>query len=134
MTAAIKQINAPPLPAKIAAAWVDFLPKERALAEALRTEIFEVAADTPGVGRLTEALRWGQAAYLTEETGAGTTLRLARPKAGGVGLYVHCQSQVIAHVRLVHDEGLTWDGTRGLLLFRLLLLLRLFFAGCEIKK
>ena len=104
------------IPTRIRDAWSGYTPAEAALAARLRATIFAVAAETPEVGGLTEALRWGQAAYLTEETGSGTTLRIARASAGRVGLYVHCQSRVVDEVRMVHDRALTWDGTRGLLL------------------
>ena len=43
---------------------------------ALRQMIFDVAKTTPGVGKLEEALRWGQPSYITPETGSGSTIRI----------------------------------------------------------
>lgn len=61
----------------------------------LRTLIFEVAANLPEIGRIHETLRWGQPAYVTSKR-AGASLRIAVPKTGGVALYTHCQTSLIA--------------------------------------
>ena len=42
----------------------------------LRELIFDVAAETDGVGELQETLKWGQPAYLTTETKSGSTIRI----------------------------------------------------------
>ena len=42
---------------------------QRAQLMALRDAVFDVAAGTPGVGRLEETLKWGQPSYLTTESG-----------------------------------------------------------------
>ena len=47
-------------------------------APALRALIFGVARKLPEADRVEECLKWGQPAYLTAETGAGSTLRLER--------------------------------------------------------
>lgn len=62
---------------------------------AIRALIFETAKATNGVGRLEEALRWGQPAYLTTLSRSGSTLRLGSPMSGKVALYVHCQTTLI---------------------------------------
>jgi hypothetical protein len=57
----------------------------------LRALMFETAAKTEGVGRLTETLKWGQPSYLTAETGSGSTVRIDRLKKGsGYAIYFHC--------------------------------------------
>lgn len=40
----------------------------------LRDLIYEVARATEGVGDLTETLKWGEPAYLTEKSKSGTTI------------------------------------------------------------
>lgn len=82
---------------------------------ALREMIFEVAAETPEAGRLSEELRWRQPSYLTLETKAGTALRLGCPKAGGFGLFVHCQTSLIEDFRPLAPAGARFDGTRAVL-------------------
>ena len=63
---------------------------------ALRRLILETAADLPDVGRVEEALKWGQASFLTPETKSGSTLRIGCPKSGGFALYAHCQTTIIS--------------------------------------
>ena len=61
----------------------------------LRALIFEVADDLPAIGRIEEALRWGQPAYLTPDAKAGSTIWLGVPKSGAFALFVHCQTRLI---------------------------------------
>ena len=86
--------------------------KARAGCLGLRALIFEVTEATPGVGALREELRWGQPAYLSAR---GTTIRLGVPKAGGYGLFVHCQTTLIGEFRVVAPQGTRFDGNRGVL-------------------
>ncbi len=81
----------------------------------LRALIFEVAGGLPAVGPLHEALRWGQPAYLTAATGAGTTLRLGVPKAGGFALYAHCRTTVIATFADRFADDFSYEGNRAVL-------------------
>ena len=55
---------APPAPSDIAAALDAFPPAARERLADLRALIFDTAAATPGVGALTETLKWGEPAYL----------------------------------------------------------------------
>ena len=81
----------------------------------LRRLIFETAAETPGVGALEETLKWGQPAYLTPETGSGSTIRLGRPKQGGLALYTHCQSRLLPDFRDLFPEDFVYEGNRAVL-------------------
>ena len=81
----------------------------------LRQMIFDEAARLPAAGPLTEALRWGQPAYLTLATGAGSTLRLGVPRSGGFALYAHCQTSLIADLALVAGQRLRYEGNRAVL-------------------
>jgi hypothetical protein len=82
---------------------------------ALRNMIFAVASDTRGVGKLHETLKWGQPAYLTPETRAGSTLRLGVPKSGGYAIFVHCQTTIIADFRAIVADDFCYEGTRAVL-------------------
>jgi hypothetical protein len=42
----------------------------------LRRLIFEVAAETAGLGEIEETLKWGQPSYLTTQSGSGSTIRI----------------------------------------------------------
>jgi hypothetical protein len=82
---------------------------------ALRRLIFRTAAETPGVGRLQETLKWNQPAYLTPETGAGSTLRLGVPKQGGFALYAHCRTSIIPEFREAFPDDFRYEGNRAVL-------------------
>jgi len=61
---------------------------------ALRRLILDTAKTTKGVGRIEEALKWGQPSYLTPETGSGSTIRIDRVKSADnqVAMFFHCQT------------------------------------------
>lgn len=79
----------------------------------LRTLIFDIAAETEGVGPLQECLKWGQPAYLTPKTKSGTTIRLGLPKQGGFALYTHCQTTVMAEMRDLFPDDFSFEGNRA---------------------
>lgn len=81
----------------------------------LRALIFRLARETPGVGTVEEAVRWGQPAYLTTATGAGTTLRLGLPKAGGFALYAHCHTTLIQTFAAMFGDDFSYEGNRAVL-------------------
>jgi Domain of unknown function (DU1801) len=82
---------------------------------ALRELVFDTAARTRGVGPLTETLKWGQPSYLTEETGAGTTVRIDRLKAGdGYAIYFHCQSGLVGQFRELYPDTFRYEGERAM--------------------
>lgn len=102
----------------VSATFKAYPPGVRARLMALRETIFEVAAATPGVGTLTETLKWGQPSYLTEETGAGTTVRIDRLKGdnGGHAAYFHCQSGLVGLFRQLYPDAFAYEGERALIL------------------
>lgn len=81
---------------------------------ALRELIFETAADTPGVGRVEETLKWGEPAYLTPETKSGSTIRIAPNKIGGYAIFTHCQSSVLSDFLALFPGEFDVEGNRGL--------------------
>jgi hypothetical protein len=66
------------------------------------------AADAP----VEEALRWGQAAYLTKD---GSPIRIDATKDGRVALYFICTTDLVATFRELHPE-LSYEGNRAILL------------------
>ncbi len=82
---------------------------------ALRELVFDTAARTDGVGRLTETLKWGQPSYLTEETGSGTTVRIDHLKAAdGYAVYFHCQSGLLGQFRELYPDTFRYEGKRAI--------------------
>lgn len=82
---------------------------------ALRAMIFRRAADLPRIGRLSEALRWGQPAYLTPDTGAGCSLRIGPSPGGDFAVFVHCKTGLIDSYLAGPGVGLRVQGTRAVL-------------------
>lgn len=82
---------------------------------ALRALILDTAAELPAVGRIEEALRWGQPAYLTPDSKSGSTLRLGVPKSARFGVFVHCQSQLIPEYLTTFPAWDRVEGTRAVL-------------------
>lgn len=80
----------------------------------LRKLIFDVAEQTPGVGRVQETLKWGQPAYLTPETKSGTTIRLGSPTSGSIALYAHCQTTLISDFRALFPQDFRYEGNRAI--------------------
>jgi hypothetical protein len=86
---------------------------------ALRDLIFKVAADTEGVGPLTETLKWGQPSYLTMKSGSGSTVRIDRLKsADGYAIYFHCQSGLVDQFRRIYPDTFRYEGKRAILFDR----------------
>ena len=95
----------------------DACPKHiKARLKALRRLILDTAKSTKGVGRLEEALKWGQPSYLTAETGSGSTIRIDRLKSGNkVAMFFHCQTDLVDTFRELYPK-LSYSGNRAILL------------------
>ena len=82
----------------------------------LRTLILDTAASNPAIGPLTETLKWGEPAYLTEKSRSGSTIRIAW-KAGSpekYAMYLNCQTTLVDTFRTLFPE-LEYEGNRALL-------------------
>jgi hypothetical protein len=99
----------------VAEVFESYPPPVRTRLMALRETIFDVADATEGVGQIEETLKWGQPAYLTTESGSGTTIRLDGMKEGGHALYVHCQTSLVDNYRALYDGVLRFGGNRSIL-------------------
>lgn len=88
--------------------------RERLLA--VRSLIFDTAAATDGVGELTETLKWGEPAYLTEASKSGTTIRLGWKPAqpNHYKIYVHCQTDLVERFRAASPDGVSFEGDRAI--------------------
>ena len=68
----------------------------KAICLAVRRIAYDVAAKDARIGPLTETLKWGEPAYLTNATKAGTTLRVWRTKDGvNPAIFVNCRTSLV---------------------------------------
>lgn len=84
----------------------------------LRHLVLATAAETDGVGAITETLKWGQPAFLTSETGSGSTIRVAPTRTGSdhhYAMFFICSTDLIQRFRTLFGETFTYDGNRALL-------------------
>lgn len=83
---------------------------------ALRRLILDTAAQTAGVGRVEETLKWGQPSYLTPETGSGSTIRIDAVKGdpSRFAIYFHCQTDLVVTFRRLYPETFVFEGNRAL--------------------
>lgn len=81
---------------------------------ALRALVFGTAEGLPKVGPLTETLKWGEPAYLTELSKSGATVRLAwsRKRPDVTGLFVNCRTSLVSTWREFYGDELTLVGNR----------------------
>ena len=115
MTAMVDII--PPVPANVTTAYDSYPTKAREVLLAVRTLIFETAATNPAIGPLTETLKWGEPAYLTEATKSGSTIRMAwkpaKPDHGA--LFFNCKTTLVDRMREIYPDIFTYQGTRAVL-------------------
>jgi Domain of unknown function (DU1801) len=100
----------------VAAAFASYPSKARAGALNLRALIFEVAAETPGVGAIEETLKWGEPAYLTPETKSGSTIRIAwkRSNPNQYSMYFICTTNLVETFRSLFPREFEYEGNRAI--------------------
>ena len=108
----------PPPPAEVAAVFSAFPARVRARLLEVRDLIFETAADIEGVGRLTETLKWGEPAYLTEATGSGSTIRLGWLKSSEreCAVLFNCRTTLVDDFRSQFPDAFAYQKNRAILL------------------
>ncbi len=106
------------MPAEVAAAFSAFPERVRARLLEVRELIFETAADIKGVGPLTETLKWGEPAYLTQATGSGSTVRLGwlRSSERACAVLFNCRTTLIDDFRDQFSDVFAYEKNRALLL------------------
>jgi hypothetical protein len=111
-------VTAPPLPREVKLAF-DALPApvRRRLLE-VRKLIFAAARADDAVGRLTETLKWAEPAYLTEQSGSGSTIRLGRVKdsEAHAAVLFNCKTTLIETFRERFPHQFEYRQNRALLL------------------
>ena len=104
-----------PVPQEIAEALADCSPSARATLLEIRDMIFDTAAKNERIGPLTETLKWGQPAYLTEKTKSGSTIRLGQTRdTGEPALFVICNTNLVEQFKQHYADTFVYEGKRAL--------------------
>jgi Domain of unknown function (DU1801) len=114
----MKDKQLPPMPADVAAAFAAFPVQVRVRLLEVRDLIFETAAGIKGVGPLTESLKWGEPAYLTEATGSGSTIRLGwfRSSERQCAVLLNCRTTLVDDFRSQCPDVFAYEKNRAILL------------------
>lgn len=108
----------PPMPPEVATAFNAFPNAVRRRLLRVRSLLFETAANSEGVGPLTETLKWGEPAYLTEATGSGSTIRLGWLKSSGneCAVLFNCRTTLVETFRARFPGAFVYEKNRAILL------------------
>ncbi|MBB4263195.1 MULTISPECIES: DUF1801 domain-containing protein [unclassified Bradyrhizobium] len=110
-------MTAPPLPREVSRAFGALPASIGKRLLQVRALIFATAAAHEEVGRLTETLKWGEPAYLTDQTGSGSTIRLGRVKdSAHAAILFNCKTTLIDSFRERLPDLFEYRQTRALLL------------------
>ncbi|WP_210186015.1 MULTISPECIES: DUF1801 domain-containing protein [unclassified Beijerinckia] len=106
------------MPADVAAVFRSYPSQVSTCLMEVRRLIFITAATIEGIGVLTETLKWGEPAYLTEASKSGSTIRLGRvPKQPDrCAVYFNCKTTLLDSFRAQFADTLTLAGDRAIIL------------------
>jgi len=105
----------PAAPSCVVEALSRYSEPQRARLLEIRGTIFLVAAESHEVGPLTETLKWGEPAYLTEATKSGTTIRLGIGKSPhNCAVLFNCKTTLIETFRRHFADELVFEGNRAI--------------------
>jgi hypothetical protein len=106
------------MPADVARAFAAFPERVRARLLEVRELIFETAAAIEGVGPLTETLKWGEPAYLTQATCSGSTIRLGwfRSPERDCAVLFNCRTTLVDDFRERFPGVFVYEKNRAIVL------------------
>jgi hypothetical protein len=106
------------MPADVASAFAALPARVRARLLEIRSLIFEIADGVKGVGPLTETLKWGEPAYLTEATGSGSTIRLGRSRSPEreCAVLFNCRTTLVEDFRDRFPDTFAYEKNRAILI------------------
>ncbi len=108
-------MNARPVP-PVAEVFASYPPNVRARALELRDLILKTAAAMDEVGPITETLKWGEPAYLTEASKSGSTIRIGWKKRvpDRYALYFNCNTNLVETFRSQFPDEFRYEGNRAI--------------------
>jgi len=106
----------PPMAPEVARVFESYPAAMRPKLLAVRRLIFETASATQGVGPITEALKWGEPAYLTAVTKSGSTIRIGckRSTPNRYAVYFNCRTSLVDIFRQQFPDAFTFEGNRAI--------------------
>ena len=81
--------------------------------QALRDAVYRVAAQHADVGPVTEAIKWGEHAFLAPHASA-VRLAWSSAKPTRYALHFHCQTRLVETFRELHGDQLMLEGRRAM--------------------
>jgi hypothetical protein len=109
-------MTSPPIPKPVAEALSRYPAPVRTRLLEIREAIFAVASETEGVGPLTETLKWGEPAYLTEASKSGTTIRLGTTRLAveKCAVLFNCKTTLVETFQTHFADDFAFEGNRAL--------------------
>lgn len=84
----------------------------------IRKLILDCAVADKAIGELTETLKWGEPAYLTDKTKSGSTIRLGYKdkQPDTVAIYFNCQTTIVKDIKLRYNDQFECVNNRAVLI------------------
>ncbi|WFE74228.1 hypothetical protein [Roseinatronobacter sp. S2] len=84
----------------------------------IRCLIFQLSDRMETIGPLTETLRWGEPAYLTQTSKSGTTIRLGRTRSApqDAAIFFNCQTSLVGEFRMQFADEFRFDKNRAVII------------------
>ena len=84
----------------------------------LRELIYQIASDDPQIGKIEETLKWGQPAYLTSQSGSGTTIRIdwRETQPQELVMFLNCRTSLVDTYRSIFPDIFRYEGSRALVI------------------
>lgn len=82
----------------------------------IRELILSCAAEDSAIGVITETLKWGEPAYLTEQSKSGSTIRLGYKDSApdSVAIYFNCNTTIVKDIQRLYTDQFQCEGNRQL--------------------
>jgi hypothetical protein len=100
----------------VATTFASYPPQIRRKLGTIRSLILSTAKETDGVGAIEETLKWGEPAYLTSESGSGSTIRLGwkQSRPDEYAMYFNCRTSLVSTFRALFADELRFEGNRAI--------------------
>ncbi|MFK7791546.1 MAG: DUF1801 domain-containing protein [Devosiaceae bacterium] len=82
--------------------------------DALRSLIYEAAAEQSQIGALEESVKWGQPSFAPEAKNIGSSVRIEARDDGTHALMFICTSGLVGEFRELYGDTLALDGKRAI--------------------